>query len=694
MTKNKPTGKNRINKKIIEKKVINFAIHPMNTNPLKSHSAFASPEKEFQNTLNNQADPIFSEKEALGATNFCSKKILKSLQQSYPLANVIMITGCPIQIPSHGVPDSKLERKLIDSQAEVELTAGPQYQQSDNFVIKENFKELIDIKDKYQGKKEEIMISSRKLLTPIVVHTRPRDAPRTSVSVCKERQKAETRKSMISIKKQNLEEPLNYLNHPFNVKIPLINKLNKEISLKSKDGQFNLKNILQLITKLKLKIKRPTSESLKQKESINELKEKLVRLLHQTINTSNSLNVELPRPQISNGHFIVNLGNNHPLVRSIMKDRWWWGQAADEASANIVWSQWRKIKFIKQLPKLTEYAKNPVFQLCNHLEGNFQLGNKKGLFHNLKLYYQLINFPLNDVIPETYHITKGRDDPEYANFLARFNEEQERLRQEGVSIESDNPEDSEEDSSAQSEEEIEEGRNIWIVKPGENSNRGVGIKVTRSIREINLLISHSTHTFIIQKYIERPLLINRRKFDIRCFALVTSVCGHIKGYYYPEGYLRTSSSHFTLSRLSQDVHLTNEAIQVQFEDFGRFEAGNKISYAEFQTYLDAKRPGEIDINTQILPTIKRIITDTLKSTYLFLDPHRRIHTFELFGYDIMIDDDFKVYLIEANINPCLTVSSAFSAKFIPALVDNTLRIALDPLFPPPADFSFSKKKCV
>eukprot|EP00831_Metopus_contortus_P075313 TRINITY_DN69017_c0_g1_i2.p1 TRINITY_DN69017_c0_g1~~TRINITY_DN69017_c0_g1_i2.p1 ORF type:complete len:141 (-),score=43.70 TRINITY_DN69017_c0_g1_i2:86-508(-) len=74
-------------------------------------------------------------------------------------------------------------------------------------------------------------------------------------------------------------------------------------------------------------------------------------LFHQTINTSNSIKVDLPKPQISNGHFFVNLGNNHPLVRSTMKERWWWSQAADETSANIVWSQWRKIKFIKQLPK-------------------------------------------------------------------------------------------------------------------------------------------------------------------------------------------------------------------------------------------------------------------------------------------------------------------------------------------------------
>ena len=57
-----------------------------------------------------------------------------------------------------------------------------------------------------------------------------------------------------------------------------------------------------------------------------------------------------------------------------------------------------------------------------------------------------------------------------------------------------------------------------------------------------------------------------------------------------------------------------------------------------------------------------------------------MHSFELFGYDFMIDEAFKVYLIEANINPCLNVTSSFSSHFIANLLDNTFKVALDPLF--------------
>jgi len=52
-------------------------------------------------------------------------------------------------------------------------------------------------------------------------------------------------------------------------------------------------------------------------------------------------------------------------------------------------------------------------------------------------------------------------------------------------------------------------------------------------------------TYIIQKYIDNPLLINKRKFDIRVFGLFTSINGCQKGYFFQDGYLRTASKEFT-----------------------------------------------------------------------------------------------------------------------------------------------------
>ena len=56
-----------------------------------------------------------------------------------------------------------------------------------------------------------------------------------------------------------------------------------------------------------------------------------------------------------------------------------------------------------------------------------------------------------------------------------------------------------------------------------------------------------------------------------------------------------------------------------------------------------------------------------------MDPYKLDNTFELFGMDYMIDEDFKVYLIEVNTNPCLELSSTLLARLIPNMIDDVLK---------------------
>ena len=49
----------------------------------------------------------------------------------------------------------------------------------------------------------------------------------------------------------------------------------------------------------------------------------------------------------------------------------------------------------------------------------------------------------------------------------------------------------------------------------------------------------------------------------------------------------------------------------------------------------------------------------------------------------MIDENFRVYLIECNTNPSLEICSPLLARIIPELLDNSFRLAVDPIYQPP-----------
>lgn len=48
----------------------------------------------------------------------------------------------------------------------------------------------------------------------------------------------------------------------------------------------------------------------------------------------------------------------------------------------------------------------------------------------------------------------------------------------------------------------------------------------------------------------------------------------------------------------------------------------------------------------------------------------------------MIDENFKVLLIECNTNPCLAVPCPLLSCLISKIIDNTFRVTLDPIFQP------------
>jgi hypothetical protein len=428
------------------------------------------------------------------------------------------------------------------------------------------------------------------------------------------------------------------------------------------------------------------------------LKEFVFDYFLKTLRSTNGIQMRVN--ELKTYKFFVGAGNNSDLVVKIIRTRPWWTKVDSTREAHFIWTSVKHKKTINRLPPgndllmaTTQLPKKPplkkmqemerqgfnlifksssfvslsnpnpldmsLIKVHNRLNLNKHLVSKKRLFMNLKKFYISKGRPPFEVIPLTFHVKSGKTDEGFKEFQQSFHE---ILKS--------------------------SGQKLWIIKPGENTNRGKGIKVLNSLEDIQDKISNPREgrTFVIQKYLERPLLLFKRKFDIRCFGLLTIFNTNLQGYFFPEGYIRTSSKEFSLKSQNKFIHLTNDAIQKHSEEYGKFEPGNKLSYSEFQNFLNQEHASskvnfEKDINSQI----RSIIIDTFQVAAPLVDPARKLHSFELLGYDFMVDEQFHVWLIEVNTNPCLELSCSHLSRLIPSVLDNTFRLTLDQLFCPSPD---------
>ena len=56
-----------------------------------------------------------------------------------------------------------------------------------------------------------------------------------------------------------------------------------------------------------------------------------------------------------------------------------------------------------------------------------------------------------------------------------------------------------------------------------------------------------------------------------------------------------------------------------------------------------------------------------------MDCDRLNNQFEILGYDFMLDDNFKLSLIEVNTNPCLETDSPLLSRIIPELIEASFK---------------------
>ena len=386
---------------------------------------------------------------------------------------------------------------------------------------------------------------------------------------------------------------------------------------------------------------------------------------------------------------------------------------------------YKKYKYSSNIP-------NKKLRMINLFEKNYEIGNKKNMFLNLMSYCDEIKYNIFDIVPFTMILSNTKDIDLALNSLKEiieFLEENKntnkniiinKLYQEHFGYDKNFEKISEQ--IIYFDKNFISDKNYWILKPTDmyqgkyieisnkyddicrkclNMFKGVNSNLFKEIMEIeeenqknenNITTTnirkklnikkpaiskmYCCSDIIIQKYLDNPLLYKKRKFDIRCFALLDC---NLNVYYCKEGHLKGSSELYNVENSNKFIHITNYSFQKKSSSFERYEHGNEISYENFKEFL--KEEGiPLDKFNKMIEDMKFLIKLSFKSVSKKLYRTNDVLCFELFGYDFIIDNEFKPWILEINNNPGLGISSPVIKKIIPRMIDDAFRLTIDKVF--------------
>lgn len=199
----------------------------------------------------------------------------------------------------------------------------------------------------------------------------------------------------------------------------------------------------------------------------------------------------------------------------------------------------------------------------------------------------------------------------------------------------------------------------FVVK--HHQHRHIKIK---KINEINL----SDNLTFVQEFIENPLLVDGHKFDIGVYTIITSIdplrvyiyYGDILFRYCPQKYYPFDPENVDKYIVGDDYIPTWEIPSLSryynalgFGMRGSFDAYMKSTGRDTQTIWD-----------QVEDAIRRAILNKEPLIEEVMKRYKNKESyFELARFDLMVDAELKVYLMEANMSPNLS-SAHFKQNFI------------------------------
>ncbi|NP_001162607.1 probable tubulin polyglutamylase TTLL2 [Rattus norvegicus] len=317
------------------------------------------------------------------------------------------------------------------------------------------------------------------------------------------------------------------------------------------------------------------------------------------------------------------------VVQSVLLERGW--DKFDEQCQDVEdWNlYWRSSSF-----RMAEYVNIKPWQRLNHHPGTTSLTRKDCLAKHLAHMRRLYGESIYEFTPLTFIMPS-----DYTKFVAKYFKEKQDL---GTKP------------------------SYWICKPAKLS-QGRGIIIFSDIRDLMF-----KDAYVVQKYICNPLLVGRYKCDLRIYVCVTGF-KPLTIYMYQEGLVRFATEKFDLSNLEDYYsHLTNSSINKLGASYEKIKEvvgqGCKWTLSRFFSYL---RNWDVD---DLL--LRRKINHMVILTVLAMAPSVPVanNCFELFGFDILIDDNLKPWLLEVNYSPALSLECSTDVSVKRSLVHDIIEL--------------------
>ncbi|CAI2361331.1 unnamed protein product [Moneuplotes crassus] len=168
---------------------------------------------------------------------------------------------------------------------------------------------------------------------------------------------------------------------------------------------------------------------------------------------------------------------------------------------------------------------------------------------------------------------------------------------------------------------------VFIAKPS-MSKGGEGIFFVKKKKDVSKDALKSVN-FVVQEYIQNPLLLGN-KFDLRVYLLIKGV-DYLEAFVGLEGMARFCPKDNGSKRLLTSVwkELEKEGVDVD----------------------DIKKQIK-DISTKIVLAFQPLLVNTYH-TEIGLQGECNTNCFHIFGFDILIDSDYKCWLMEVNAHPSM-----------------------------------------